>query len=180
MNTGLDKEKRESKRETEETKATLLCLAGTLGGTFPGKGRLMWGVDKRGGIGVGEGALGDVIPSVEPLRSQAGVNMAGPPTFDRKAGSQRKKGDELGVIIGRGKRVEREDVHHFNVILLLNSITEMMGRVVGEGLQKRPTGARVVFRLWKGGVDSGSGGGAVNGRQDMVGGNSRSVGWMDE
>ncbi len=35
----------------------LLCPAGTLGGMFPGtdKGRLMWGVDKRESIGVGEG-----------------------------------------------------------------------------------------------------------------------------
>ncbi len=89
-----------------------------MGGTFPGKGTLMWGVDKRGNIGVGEGDLGDVIPSMEPVRSQAGVNKAGPPTFNRKAGSQRKKGDELGVIIGGGRRVEREDVRHFNVILL--------------------------------------------------------------
>jgi hypothetical protein len=89
----------------------LLCSAGTLGGTFPGKGRLMWGVDNRGSIGVGEEDSGDVIPSVEPVRSQAGVNMAGPPTFDRKAGSQRKKDDELGVIIGGGAEGLREEMY---------------------------------------------------------------------
>ena len=81
-----------------------------MGGTFPGKGTLMWGVDKRGGIGVGVGEnhLGDVTPRVEPVRSQAGMNKAGPPTFDRKAGSQRKKDDELGVIIGGGAEGLRE------------------------------------------------------------------------
>ena len=68
-------------------------------------------------------------------------------------------------------------MRHFNVILLLNSITEMRGGVVGEGLQKRPTDARVVFRLWEGGVESGRGG-TVNGRQDMVGCNSHEGGWM--
>jgi hypothetical protein len=64
----------------------------------------------------------------------------------------------LGVIIGgsTSRRVERkEDAPHFKVILLLKSITEMRGRVVGEGLQERPTDARVVFRLWEGGVESG-------------------------
>ena len=129
-----------------------------MGGTFPGKGRLMWGGDKRGSIGVGEGDSGDVVPSVEPVRFHAGVNVAGPPILDRNAGSQRKKGDELGIIIREGRRVEREHVRHFNVILLLNSITKMRGGVVGEGLQKRPTDARVVFRLWEGGVESGRGG----------------------
>ena len=78
----------------------MLCPAGTLGGTFPGKGRLKWGVDKRESIGVGEGDLGDVIPRVEPVRSQAGMNKAGPLTFDRKAGRRRKIGEELGFIIG--------------------------------------------------------------------------------
>ena len=135
----------------------------------------MWGVNKRGGIGVGEGDLGDVIPSVEPERSQAGMNLAGPPTFDSKARCQRKNGDEMGVIIGRSRRVEREDVRHFNVILLLNSITEMRGRVVGEGLQKRPTDARVVFRLWEGGVESGMGGK----RETRHGWGQQPVGWLN-
>ncbi len=53
----------------------------------------MWGVDhQREDIGVGEGDLVDVVLSVKPVRSHAGVNMAGPPTFDRNAGSQLKKG----------------------------------------------------------------------------------------
>jgi hypothetical protein len=112
--------------------------------------------------------LGDGIPRVELVRSQAGMNKAGQPTFDREAGRQRKNGEELGVIIGGSTRVEREDACHFNVILLLNSITEMRGRAVGEGLQERPTDARGgMCGLW---------GGVVNGRQDMVGGNSRLVG----
>ncbi len=63
-----------------------------------------------------EGNLGDVVPSVEPIRSHAGVNVAGPPTLDRNAGSQRKKGDELGIIIRKGRRFERENMRHFNVI----------------------------------------------------------------
>jgi hypothetical protein len=79
------------------------------------------------------------------------MNKAGPPTFDRKAGRRRKNGEELGVIIGGSRRVEREDAPHFNVILLLNSITEMRGGVMGEGLQERPANVRVVFRLWEGG-----------------------------
>ncbi len=91
--------------------------------------------------------MGDVILRVEPVRSQAGMNKVGPPTFDRKAGHRRKNGEELGVIIGGSRRVEREDAPHFNVMLLLNSITEIRGRMVGEGLQERPTDARVVFRL---------------------------------
>ncbi len=77
--------------------------------------------------------------------------MAGPPILNRNAGSQRKNGDELGIIIREGRRVEREYVRHFNVILLLNSITEMRGGVMGEGLQERPANVRVVFRLWEGG-----------------------------
>ncbi len=101
-----------------------------MGGTFPGKCGLMWGVDKRRSIGIGEGDLGDVVSSVEPVRSHAGVNVAGPPILDRNAGNQRKKGDELGIIIREGRRVEREHVCHFNVILLLNSITKMRGGVV--------------------------------------------------
>ncbi len=54
------------------------------------------GVGKRGDIGVWEGDSGDVAPSVEPVRSHAGVNVAGAPMFDRNAGSQRKKGHERG------------------------------------------------------------------------------------
>ena len=152
-----------------------------MGGTFPGKGRLKWGVDKSKSVGVGEGDLGDVIPRVEPVRSQAGMNHAGPPTFDRKAGRHRKNGEELGVIIGGSRRVEREDARHFNVILLLNSITEMRGRVVGEGLQERPTDARVVFRLW----DRGGGSGREGKRETRHGGLQQPlglgwlVGWMD-
>ncbi len=46
---------------------------------------------------------------------------------------------------GGGRRVEVEDVRHFNVILLLNSITEMRGGVVEEGLQECPADARAVF-----------------------------------
>ena len=116
-----------------------------MGGTFPGKGRLMWGVDKRGSIGVGEGDLGDVVPSVEPVRSHAGVNVAGPPTCESNAGGRRKKVEEFGDIRGWDRRVEVEDVRHFNVILLLNSITEMRGGVMGEGLQACPADFRVVF-----------------------------------
>ena len=112
--------------------------AGTLGRTFPGKGRLGWGGDKKGGIGVGEGNLGDVVPSVEPVRSHAGVNAAGPSTCESNAGGRRKKVEEFGDIRGWDRRVEVEDVRHFNVILLLNSITEMRGGVMGEGLQACP------------------------------------------
>ncbi len=57
----------------------------------------------------------------------------------------------MGIIIREGRRVEKEHVRHFNVILLLNSITEMRGGVVGEGLQERPANVRVVFRLCVGG-----------------------------
>ena len=119
--------------------------AGTLGRTFPGKGRLGWGGDKKGGIGVGEGNLGDVVPSVEPVRSHAGVNVAGPSTCESNAGGRRKKVEEFGNIRGWIRRVAVEDVRHFNVILLLHSITEMRGGMVGEGLQKSPADARVVF-----------------------------------
>ena len=126
-----------------------------MGRTFPGKGRLGWGGDKKGGIGVGEGNLGDVVPSVEPVRSHAGVNVAGPSTCESNAGGRRKKVEEFGDIRGWDRRVEGEDVHHFNVILLLNSITEMRVGVVGEGLHERPANARVVFRLWEGGGGSG-------------------------
>ena len=76
--------------------------AGTLGRTFHGKGRLGWGGDKKGGIGVGEGDLGDVVPSVEPVRSHAGVNVAGPPTCKSNAGGRRKKVKERGDIGGGG------------------------------------------------------------------------------
>jgi hypothetical protein len=119
--------------------------AGTLGRAFPGKGRLGWGGDKKGGIGVGVGDLGDVVPSVEPVRSHAGVNVAGPPTCESNAGGRRKKVEEFGDIRGWDRRVEVEDVRHFNVILLLNSITEMRGGVMGEGLQACPADFRVVF-----------------------------------
>ena len=112
-----------------------------MGRTFPGKGRLGWGGDKKGGIGVGEGNLGDVVPSVEPVRSHAGVNVAGPPTLDRNVGSQLKKGQELEDIIRENRRVKSKDARHFNVILLLNSITEMRGGVLGEGLHERPADA---------------------------------------
>ncbi len=134
------------------------------------------GANKRGSIGVGEGDLGDVIPSVEPVRSHAGVNVAGPLTLDRNAGSQRKKGDELGIIIRESGRVEREHVRHFNVILLLNSIAEMRGRVVGEGLQERPANARVVFRLWEGGVGSGW---CLDTRETRHGGVQQPRRWID-
>jgi hypothetical protein len=50
-----------------------------------------------------------------------------------------------GVRGYHGRRVEVKDVRHSNVILLLNSITEMRGGVVGEGLQECPADARVVF-----------------------------------
>ena len=123
-----------------------------MGRTFPGKGRLGWGGDKKGDIGVGEGDLGDVVPSVEPVRSHAGVNVAGPSTCKSNAGGRRKKVEEFGNIRGWIRRVAVEDVRHFNVILLLNSITEMRGGVVGEGLQECPADARVVclFRLGEG------------------------------
>jgi hypothetical protein len=104
--------------------------------------------------------------------------VAGPPTLNRNAGSQRKKGAELGIIIreGKGRRVEREHVRHFNVILLLNSITEMRSGVVGEGLQERPANARVVFRLWEGGLGSGW---CLDKRETRHGGAQQPRGWMD-
>ena len=93
---------------------------------------------RRGVSGVGEGDLGDVVPSVEPVRSHAGVNVAGPSTCESNAGGRRKKVEEFGNIRGWIRRVAVEDVRHFNVILLLNSITEMRGGVMGEGLQACP------------------------------------------
>jgi hypothetical protein len=142
----------------------LLCPAETLGGTFPGKGRLMWWVDKRESIGVGEGSV----------RSHAGVNVAGPPTLDRNAGSQRKKGDELGIIIREGRRVEREHVRHFNVIMLLNSITEMRGGVVREDSRSAQQTLELCSacgrEVW------GLGGALINERQNMVGCNSHEGG----
>ncbi len=51
---------------------------------------------------------------------------------------------------------------------------EMRGRVVGEGLQERPTDARVVFRLWERGVESGRGGK----RETRHGGGQQPVGWL--
>ena len=72
--------------------------AGTLGRAFPGKGRLgdlgetmsagdrlRWGRGKRGGV-IGNGELKDVVPSMEPVRPHAGVNMAGPPAYYCEAG----------------------------------------------------------------------------------------------
>ena len=61
------------------------------------------------------------------------------------------------------------------MILLLNSITEMRGRVVGEGLQERPTDARVVFRLW----DRGGGSGREGKRETRHGGLQQPLGWLD-
>jgi hypothetical protein len=122
----------------------LLGPAGTFGRTFPGKeGRLGWGGDERGDIEVGGGEvqLGDVVPSVEPVRSHTGVNVTGPPTCDSNAGGQHKKVEKLGVVIREERRVERENATHFSVILLLYSITEMRGGVVGEGLHERPEDA---------------------------------------
>ena len=46
--------------------------------TVPAGERLGWGGDKRGVV-VGDGKLKNVVPNVEPVRSHAGVNMAGPP-----------------------------------------------------------------------------------------------------
>jgi hypothetical protein len=71
--------------------------------------------DKRGDIevGVGEVYLGGIVPSVKPVRSHAGVNVAGPSTCDSNGGGQHKKVDELRVIIREERRVEREDATHF-------------------------------------------------------------------
>jgi hypothetical protein len=80
----------------------LIPTAGTLGWAFPGKGRLGWGGDKKEGIGVGEGNLGDVVTSAEPVRSHAGINVAGPPTCKSNAGGRRKKVEECGDIRGGG------------------------------------------------------------------------------
>ena len=49
-----------------------------LGETVPARERLGWGGDKRGVV-VGDGKLKDDASNVEPVRSHAGVNMAGPP-----------------------------------------------------------------------------------------------------
>ncbi len=76
---------------------------GTLGRTFPGKGRLGWGGDKKGSIGVGEGDLGDVVPNVQPVRSHAGVNVAGLPTCESNSGGRRKKVEECGISEGGQK-----------------------------------------------------------------------------
>ena len=94
---------------------------------------------------IGNGELKDDVPSMEPVRPHAGVNMAGPPTLDRNAGSQLEKGQELGVIIREERRGENGDASHFSVVLLLYSITEMRGGVMGEGLQACPADFRVVF-----------------------------------
>ncbi len=56
--------------------------------------------------------LGDVVPSVEPVRSHAGVNVAGPPTCESNAGGRHKKVEECGDIRGGGRRVEVEDVRY--------------------------------------------------------------------
>ena len=55
---------------------------------MPAGDRLRWGGGKRGGV-VGNGELKDVVPSMEPVRSHAGVNMAGPPAYYCKAGGCR-------------------------------------------------------------------------------------------
>ncbi len=55
---------------------------------------------------------GDVFPSVEPVRSHVGVNMAGSPVEESTAGGQDNKMQEIGVV-GKGKRrVERKDACH--------------------------------------------------------------------
>jgi hypothetical protein len=66
-------------------------LSPTAGTLAPGKAKLGWGGDKKGGIGVGEGNLGDVVRSVESVRSHAGVNEAGPPTCESNASGRSKK-----------------------------------------------------------------------------------------
>jgi hypothetical protein len=116
--------------------------------------------------------LGDVVPSVEPVRSHAGVNVAGPPILDRNAGSQRNKCDELGIIIREGRRVEGEHVRHLNVVLLLNSITEMR---VG-WWERDSRSAQQTFESCStcGGGVRGLGGALMNGRQD-----TKVDGWMD-
>jgi hypothetical protein len=73
--------------------------------------------------------------------------------------------------------MEREHVRHFNVILLLNSITEMRGGVVGEGLQERQANAQVVFRLWEGGMGSGW---CLYKRETRHGGVQQLRRWMNE
>ena len=57
---------------------------------MPAGERLGWGGDKRGVV-VGDGKLKDVVPNVEPVRSHAGVNMAGPPACYCEAAGCRKK-----------------------------------------------------------------------------------------
>ena len=89
--------------------------------------------------------MGDVVPSVKPVRSHEGVNVAGPPTCDSNTGGQHKKVEELGVITREERRGEKVDASHFSVVLLLYSITEMRGGVMGEGLQACPADLRVEF-----------------------------------
>ena len=67
--------------------------------------------------------------------------MVGPPTCDSNAGGQHKKVEELGIIIREERRGEKVDASHFSVVLLLYSITEMRGGVLGEGLHERPADA---------------------------------------
>ncbi len=67
-------------------------------------------------------------------------------------------------------------MRHFNVILLLNSIMEMRGGVVGEGLQERPANVRVLFRLWEGGAGPGW---CPDKRETRHGGVQQPRRWMD-
>jgi hypothetical protein len=57
---------------------------------MPAGDRLRWGGGKREGV-VGNGELKDVVPSMEPVRSLAGVNMAAPPACYCEAGGCRQK-----------------------------------------------------------------------------------------
>ena len=51
--------------------------------------------------------------------------------------------------------MEREDIRHFNAILMLNNIAEMRGSMVGEGLPDHPADDRVVVHLLEGCVKAG-------------------------
>ncbi len=54
----------------------------------------------------------------KPVRSHAGINVAGPPTCDSNAGGQHEKVKELGVIIREKRRVKREGATHVSMIRL--------------------------------------------------------------
>ncbi len=88
-------------------------------------------------------------------------------------------GHNLSSSIREGRRVEREHVHHFKVILLLNSITEMR---VG-WWERDSRSAQLTFESCStcgcGREVRGLGGALINERQDMVGCNSHDGGWMD-